>query len=70
MAATHITASHTQNTQKSKFHHFEKKELTMAATPSGSLTVINCFPDSKLKSKLKLNGFEYNYAFDSKRGLN
>ena len=30
-------------------HKMEEYKLTIAATPSGSLTVINCFPEKKFK---------------------
>ena len=35
----------------------KKKKPTIAATPSGSLTVRNCFPDSKLQIRLELDLF-------------
>ena len=42
------------NKKKTTIARTKNKKPTIAATPSGSLTVINCFPDSKLQIRLEL----------------
>ena len=45
------------NKKKTTIARTKNKKPTIAATPSGSLTVRNCFPDSKLQIRLELDLF-------------